>query len=272
MSTVLTFGKTIQGTRSGWGVEVRRELCSNLVYQPGLMELGRRRTVPYVRRSARVAAALPWRYLNRDLQWGPGRGPGGAWGGHQGPLSGRLGAAEGAAERGVPGVDASRPGRQTVSLLMGRWHLHAPAGNRRSAPVLAGHHQCDRRRYPKSAWPSTTGCASLPPPGWTSCATPRNGASRAVPAWRLGMAPWVFGPPWMRSTRTAFISAAGSTRWAMCSRRCPSACRSSARPIRRRSGWRPAGRRRLRPGGGFAPREGRRTTRRHTLQRRGSCV
>ena len=62
---------------------------------------------PYVQRR-RAAMAVS----ERDLQWEPGRGPGGAGRGErQGPLPGRPGPSEGAVERGVPGLDAPRPGR-----------------------------------------------------------------------------------------------------------------------------------------------------------------
>ena len=68
---------------------------------------------PYVRRSARVAAALPWLYLKGISSGDLGEALEVLVGdGRQGALPGRAGAAEGAVERGVSGLDAPLPGGQ----------------------------------------------------------------------------------------------------------------------------------------------------------------
>jgi hypothetical protein len=61
---------------------------------------------PYVRRSARVAAALPWLYLKGVSSGDLGEVR--CWSGKEPRASaGRAGAAEGPVERGLPGLGAA---------------------------------------------------------------------------------------------------------------------------------------------------------------------
>lgn len=86
---------------------------------------------PYVRRGARVAAALPWLDLKgissgdlgEVLEVLVGEGA-------RGLSPAAPGAPEGRVERGRPGLDRAQPGRQRVSLLVGRGHRHAAARGR----------------------------------------------------------------------------------------------------------------------------------------------
>ena len=103
---------------------------------------------PYVRRSARVAAALPWLYL-------------------KGVSSGDLGEAlEVLVGDGAKGLSPAALGRlkaqwseeyqgwsrrsladSQYAYLVGGRHLHDAERERRSAPVPAGHHRRARRRH-----------------------------------------------------------------------------------------------------------------------------
>ena len=97
---------------------------------------------PYVRRSARVAAALPWLYLKGISSGDLGEALEVL---SQGALSSRPGSPQGGVQRGVQELGGARPRGPGIRLLVGRRHLHDAARERRSQALPAGDHRGHRR-------------------------------------------------------------------------------------------------------------------------------
>lgn len=176
------------------------------------MKFNSARVPLYVRRSTRVAAALPWLYLNGvssgDLDEALAVLVGQT-------LRGRTGAAEGPVERGLPRLDEAGSDGQALRLLVGQRHLYHLARRRRRPPAVpAGQHR--RQRRGEQGVGSHRGWAARVhrPPGWRSCPASRSGAWPRGHVWPSATAPWGSGPPWSRSTPPLVTSAAGFIRWA----------------------------------------------------------